>query len=221
MRHASVTFDPAAAACDMPTLLSTQRPRHATCQRHFRPSGLGASADAGEFGRVPEGPPAGRVGAYCIRPTKRPGTGRTIISGVHPFGPVGPFDVGLLGAASRWFVGAGTRVGAYCIRPTGRHHRWRIHVPGVWSFIPCGMFGGAYAIRPYTGTCICPDGALRCWGLRPVELFMRLGVGACTRPNSPASADARWGVCWASSRRPTRGERRRRRGLHSARSAGC
>ena len=31
----------------------------------------------------------------------------------------------------------------------------------------------------------------------------------------------RWGVCWASSRRPTRGERRRRRGLHSARSAGC
>ena len=30
----------------------------------------------------------------------------------------------------------------------------------------------------------------------------------------------RWGVCWASSRRPTRGERRRR-GLHSARSAGC
>ena len=41
MRHASVTFDPAASACDMPALLSTQRPRHATCQRHFRPSGLG------------------------------------------------------------------------------------------------------------------------------------------------------------------------------------
>ena len=38
MRHASVTFDPAAPACDMPASLLTQRPRHATCQRHFRPS---------------------------------------------------------------------------------------------------------------------------------------------------------------------------------------
>ena len=33
MRHASVTFDPAASACDMPALLLTQRPRHATCRR--------------------------------------------------------------------------------------------------------------------------------------------------------------------------------------------
>ena len=41
MRHASVTFDPAAPACDMPASLLTQRPRHATCQRHFRPSGRG------------------------------------------------------------------------------------------------------------------------------------------------------------------------------------
>ena len=154
MRHAGVTFDPAASACDMAASLLTQRPRHATCRRYFRPSGLGmrhasvtfdpaapacdmpgrprtASAEAGKLGRVLEGPPAGRVGAYRIRPTKRPGTGRTIIFGVHPFGPTGPFDVGLLGAAPRWFVGAGTRVGAYCIRPTGRHHRWRIHVPGV------------------------------------------------------------------------------------------
>ena len=114
----------------------------------------GASADAGEVCRVPEGPPAGRVGAYCIRPPGAPARGGCMSLGVHPFGPVGPFDVGLLGAAPRWFVGAGTRVGAYCIRPTGRHHRWRIHVPGVWSFIPCGMFGGAYAIRPYRGTCI-------------------------------------------------------------------
>ena len=41
MRHASLTFDPAASACDMPALLTTQLPRHATCQRYFRPSGRG------------------------------------------------------------------------------------------------------------------------------------------------------------------------------------
>ena len=41
MRHAGVTFDPAASACDMPSSLLIQRPRHATCQRYFRPSGLG------------------------------------------------------------------------------------------------------------------------------------------------------------------------------------
>ena len=39
MRHASVTFDPAAPSCDMPASLLTQRPRHAACQRHFRSSG--------------------------------------------------------------------------------------------------------------------------------------------------------------------------------------
>ena len=38
------------------------------------------------------------------------------------------------------------------------------------------------------GTCIRPDGALRCWGLRPVGLLRRVPSG--TRPNSPASADA-------------------------------
>ena len=41
MRHASVTFDPAAAACDMPASLLIQRPRQATCRRHFRSSGRG------------------------------------------------------------------------------------------------------------------------------------------------------------------------------------
>ena len=49
------------------------------------------------------------------------------------------------------------------------------------------------------------------------------GLSAFARPGfltAPPRA-GRWGVCWASSRRPTRGERRRRRGLHSARSAGC
>ena len=41
LRHATcqLTFDPAASACDMPAILSIQRPRHATFQRHFRSSG--------------------------------------------------------------------------------------------------------------------------------------------------------------------------------------
>ena len=167
MRHASVTFDPAASACDMPALLSIQRPRHATCR--------------GVCGRpLPRG--------VCGRRRIWPGTCRGRVSGQLPClgrGRQGrqPSLPGTRRPSCRQGRGVSNT-------PSKRHHRWRIHVPGVWSFIPCGMFGGAYAIRPYTGTCICPDGALRCWGLRPVELFMRLGVGACTRPNSPASADA-------------------------------
>ena len=131
MRHASLTFDPAAAACDMPALLSTQRPRHATCRRYFRPSGLGMrhanvtfdpaasgrlrtpanlagyvqgagirpaslprqrpSGTPAKFGRVLEGPPAGRVGAYCIRPPGAPARGGNTSPGmiIHPFGMFG------------------------------------------------------------------------------------------------------------------------------------
>ena len=72
MRHASVTFDPAAAACDMPASLLTQRPRHATCQPHFRPSGLGmrhagASADG-----------------LCRGREVRPGTWQTWLASLTP-----------------------------------------------------------------------------------------------------------------------------------------
>ena len=109
----------------------------------------------------------------------------------------------------------GTRVGAYCIRPPDAPVRGGYTSPGM-IIHPCGMFGGAYSIRPYTGTCI-----VTCAGY----------VHSGTRPNSPASADAPGQIrrcpqtpgsmLWASSRRPTRGERRRRRGLRAARSAGC
>ena len=178
--------------------------------------------------------PANLAGGVCGRRRSLPGTrrpscrqgrgvlhtpyqttryGAEIISGVHPFGPVGPFGgriqyaptvvragavrrrpVELLvcwGLAARWFVEAGTRVGAYCIRLTGRHHRWRIHVPGVWSFIPCGMFGGAYCIRP-TGRHhrwrIHVPGV---WSFIPCGMFgrayaIRPYTGTCIRPSAGA-----------------------------------
>ena len=49
------------------------------------------------------------------------------------------------------------------------------------------------------------------------------GLSAFARPGflTALPRAGRWGVCWASSRRPTRGERRPRWGLHAARSAGC
>ena len=128
--------------------LSFPRPRKRSAARFDTFRGVG---DASQVCRVPEGPPAGRVGAYCIRPTKRPGTGRMIISGVHPFGPVGA---------------SGT---------PAKFGRVRAFVTVIRALRP-GW--GAYSIRPYTVTCICPDGALRCWGLRPCWF-----VEAGTQPN--------------------------------------
>ena len=136
-----------------------------------------------------------RVGAYCIRPTKRPGTGRMIISGVHPFGPTGPFDVGLLGAAPRWFVGAGTRVGgatAYAL--PGATIGGEYTSPGYGHSAPFGSVWRAYAIRPYRGTCIRVPSGTR--PASPASADARPYRGTCirvpsgTRPNSPASADA-------------------------------
>ena len=82
-------------------------------------------------------------------------------------GPKGPFDVVemLGGLRPGWFVDAGTRA------PRG-------FAPG---YDPA-------ALQAAPGTCIRPDGALRCWGLRPVGLLRRAPSG--TRPDSPASADA-------------------------------
>ena len=116
-------------------------------------------------------------------------------------GPKGPLDcwfveaLGACGPLVCWFVEAGTRVGAYCIRPTGRHRRWRIHVPGGDHSAPSGPFGGAYAIRPYRGTCIrVPSGtrpdSLASADARPYTGTVIRPDGAGTRPDSPASADA-------------------------------
>ena len=113
MRHASVTFDPAAAACDMPALLSTQRPRHATCQgvcgrRRIWPGASGTpakftgeSGTPAKFGRILEGPPTGRVGAYRIRPPNIPQGMNVPPRYVHSVRALlrsfGPFRVRLVG----------------------------------------------------------------------------------------------------------------------------
>ena len=135
MRHASVTFDPAAAACDMPASLSTQRPRHATCRRYFRPSGRGASADAGEFGRVRAGggyPASFPASAEAVRDASQ-------VCRVLEGPPAG-------------------RVGAYCIRPTGRHHRWRIHVPGYDHSSLAGCLVGRMQYAPTPVRAFAPMG---------------------------------------------------------------
>ena len=50
---------------------------------------------------------------------------------------------------------------------------------------------------------------------------MRSNTGGLTTRRIIPKAGTPGGMLWASSRRPTRGERRRRRGLRAARSAGC
>ena len=114
----------------------TRRKRSAARFDTFR--GVRVSADTGEFGRGRQGRQpslAGYVRDACRGVLHTPHQTTRYGANDHIRRPsiraCGPFDVGLLGAAPRWFVGAGTRVGAYCIRPTWRHHRWRIHVPGV------------------------------------------------------------------------------------------
>ena len=80
-----------------------------------------------------------RVGAYCIRPTGRPGTGQMIISGVHPFGPRGPFG-------GRIPLHPGVSPRAMIRRP---YRPLRASVP----FGPCGPV-----------EVLGPCGLLVCWG---------------------------------------------------------
>ena len=187
--------------------VSRHLPRGVCGHRRIWP---GASADAGQVCRVLEGPPAGRVGAYCIRPTKRPGTGRMIISGVHPFGPVGPFGVGLLGAAPRWFVGAGTRVGgATAYAPPGATIGGEYTSPGYGHSALAGCLGGVFD-TPLHRVRASVRASLRSFGPvarlggvcnTPLPWYVHsprrggcpasfAGVRRRPRPNSPASVDA-------------------------------
>ena len=106
-----------------------------------------------------------RVGAYCIRPTGRPGTGRMHVPGrssIRARGPVWwayairPYTgyVHSVRASLRAFGPLrgrqGTRVGAYCIRPPGAPARGGYTSPGM-IIHPLRDVWWAYAIRPYTG----------------------------------------------------------------------
>ncbi len=160
-------------------------------------------------------------------------------------GPCGPVDVvemlGPCGPLVCW-------CGYPCrrrnrIRPTGRHHRWRMCHRGT-----CIRYGHSGPGARLGGVCRCAPGFRRpgfrpgLWSTGPTARpgpsirALRPGWGGvCDTPlhryvHSPLGrgrftalpkAGTPGGMLWASSRRPTRGERRRRRGLRAARSAGC
>ena len=166
MRHASVTFDPAASACDMTASLLTQRPRHATCQgvrdaSQVWPGTCRGRWDAGEFGRVLEGPPAGRVGAQKHTPSRRPGTGR-----MH-----------VLGRSS--IRARGARLGGVFNTP--------LHRGTCIRYVHSAPFGG---VRDASQVCQVP-GQIRRRPQTPAPTpgtCIRIPSG--TRPASPASVDA-------------------------------
>ena len=129
---------------------------------------LGASADAGEFGRVPEGPPAGRVGAYRIRPPNIP-------QGMndHTRGRVFATDGG-----ARWGVCCcASYTGTRTNKPTGRSPQQtnikRATGPNGWT--------PDMIIRPVPGRLV---------GRMQYAPTLPAGGPSGTRPNSPASADA-------------------------------
>ena len=117
-----------------------------------------------------------RVGAYCIRPTKRSRKGTGSAKGdqtcdfLSPTGPFGrayairpyhatskrdAFYTSYLVATPKRGAFLCTRVGAYCIRPTKRSRKGTGSAKGDQthdSLSPTGPFGRAYAIRPYHAT---------------------------------------------------------------------
>ena len=125
-------------------------------------------------------------------------------------------------------------VGAYRIRPPGAPTRGEYTSPGMFIH-PLRDVWRAYSIRPYRGTCIRYVRRVRAfvtvirahgpvWGAYSIRPYR----ATCIRPvgrgrfTALPKAGPPGGMLWASSRRPTRGERRwRRRGLRAARSAGC
>ena len=209
MRHAGVTFDPAASACDMPG------------RQGRLPSLPGASAGVpaslSAFAAAFAGVPAS-LSAFAVAFAGVPQVSRHLPWRLREFPQV------------------------------SRHLPWRLRESRKSLGICRGVCAGGASLSAFAAAFAQAAQVSRClpWRLRrrrgvsrhlPRRLRKRrksLGVcrGVCA---SGASLSAfarpgfltalpragRWGVCWASSRRPTRGERRRRRGLHSARSAGC
>ena len=182
-------------ACDMPASLLIQRPRHATCR------GVRDACQVYQ-GRLREFPQVSRR----------------------------------LPRRSREFP------------QVSRHLPWRLRESRKSLGICRGVCAGGASLSAFAAAFAQAAQVSRClpWRLRrrrgvsrhlPRRLRKRrksLGVcrGVCAgsaslsafaRPGflTALPRAGRWGVCWASSRRPTRGERRRRRGLRAARSAGC
>ena len=168
-------------ACDMPASLLIQRPRHATCQRYFRPSGLGMR-HAGASGT-----PAKFTRGVCGSSRKSLGVCRGVCAG---------------GASLSAFAAAFAQAAQ-----VSRCLPWRLRKRRKSLGVCRGVCaGGAGSLGICRGVCA---------GSASLSAFARPGfLTALPRAG-------RWGVCWASSRRPIRGERRRRRGLRAARSAGC
>ena len=207
MRHASLTFDPAAAACDMPASLSIQRPRHATCQRYFRPSGRGMRHAGVTFDPaasacdMPASLSIQRPRGVCGRRRIWPGTCiRPVGGALYPCRPgvcCPGFRPGL------WSTGPTARPGTG-ERPVGAPDHSQGRNP--WAAKP-------WAAKPL----VCGRSGRNPW--RVDDRGETLG-GLTTRRIIP-KAGPPGGMLWASSRRPIRGERRPRWGLHAARSAGC
>ena len=168
MRHASVTFDPAASACDMP----------------------------GRQGRLPS----------------LPGASAGVPASLSAFAVAFAQAARGLSAFAVAFAQAARGLSAFAAAfaqaaQVSRCLPWRLRKRrGVSRHLPRRLRKRRKSLGVCRGVCA---------GSASLSAFARPGfLTALPR-------DGRWGVCWASSRRPTRGERRRRRGLHSARSAGC
>ena len=201
----------------------------------------------GRQGRLPSlagywyRPPAGRVGAYRIRPPSAPARGECTSPGmiIHPFRDVWraysirPYPGTRAGAVRRRprpnFPASAEAVRDACqvyqgrlreFLQVSRHLPWRLRRRRKSLGVCRGVCaGGAGSLG------ICRGGCASGASLSAFAAAFAQAAQVSRRLSRPGFLTAlpragRWGVCWASSRRPTRGERRRR-GLHSARSAGC
>ena len=164
--------------------------------------------------------PGFRPGLWSTGPTARPGTGERPVGAPDHSQGRNPWCVDDRGETPGvWTIGA---------KPWGGGYPMRSNTGGaVHPFGPVGPVWGAYSIRPYTGTCIRVPGQIRRRPQTPAPTPLRAfaptgrvpGQLPCLGRGCPQTPPG--GMLWASSRRPIRGERRPRWGLHAARSAGC
>ena len=182
MRHASVTFDPAASACDMPG------------RQGRLPSLPGASA----------GVPAS-LSAFAVAFAQAAQVSRHL-----------PWRLRRQRGVSRHLPWRLRRW-----RGVSRHLPWRLRKQRKSLSVCRDVCASSASLSAFTVAFAQAARGLSAFAAAFAQAAR--GLSAFARPGflTALPRAGRWGVCWASSRRPTRGERRRRRGLHSARSAGC